>query len=58
MKKKYYLYHQTRTELLGLTFVFVDQYDTKEEALAKMEQLAKGIWPIWKIEEVYEFEPS
>lgn len=56
MKKKYYLYHQTRTVLDGLTFAFFDKFDSQGKALAKAEDAAKdGLWKVWKIEEVYEF---
>lgn len=59
MKKKYYLYHQTRTILMGLTWAFWDKYDSHEEALAKMdEQAGKGVWLVWKIEEVWEVDPG
>lgn len=57
MKKKYYLYHQQRTLLLGITFVLWDTFDTLNEATEKMkEQASIGLWRIWKIEEAWEFD--
>lgn len=58
MKKKFYLYHQTRNKLNVMTFVFYAEFDSHELALKRAEEVAKNeLWTVWKIEEVYKFNP-
>ena len=56
--KKYYLYRQGLGEKNGVWF-FDDKFDSYADAEAIMISNAKSAsWKVWKIEEIYDFNPE